>query len=104
MRSSHSFPVSTQSLRSLRSTNIEKHFKVSHNKESHKVKVLARIYFSITGESIDKVGEGRGREKNISCSPQRKWEHRLKMVVPNSKFYTGELGEYSWLKLMGLGG
>jgi hypothetical protein len=26
----------------------EKHFKVSHNKESHKVKVLARIYFSIT--------------------------------------------------------
>jgi hypothetical protein len=27
----------------------EKHFKVSHNKESHKVKVLAMIYFSITG-------------------------------------------------------
>jgi hypothetical protein len=27
----------------------EKHFKVSHNKESQKVEVLARIYFSITG-------------------------------------------------------
>jgi hypothetical protein len=27
----------------------EQHFKVSHKKESHKVKVLARIYFSITG-------------------------------------------------------
>jgi hypothetical protein len=26
----------------------EKHFKVSHNKESHKVKVLVRIYFSTT--------------------------------------------------------
>jgi hypothetical protein len=26
----------------------EKHFKVSHNKEFHKVEVLARIYFSIT--------------------------------------------------------
>jgi hypothetical protein len=26
-----------------------KHFKVSHNKESHKVEVLGRIYFSITG-------------------------------------------------------
>jgi hypothetical protein len=26
----------------------EKHFKVSHNKKSHKVKILARIYFSIT--------------------------------------------------------
>jgi hypothetical protein len=45
---SHSFPVTTQSHRSLRSTNIEKHFKVFHNKEFHKVKVLARIYFSIT--------------------------------------------------------
>jgi hypothetical protein len=27
----------------------EKCFKVSHNKDSHKVKVLARIYFSIMG-------------------------------------------------------
>jgi hypothetical protein len=27
----------------------ERHFKVSHNKEPHKVKVLARTYFSITG-------------------------------------------------------
>jgi hypothetical protein len=31
----------------LESTNIEKHFKVSHNMESHKAKVLAKIYFSI---------------------------------------------------------
>jgi hypothetical protein len=52
-------PVSTQNFRSLRSINIEKHFKVSHNKESHKVKVLARIYFSIIGLSIDR---GRGEE------------------------------------------
>jgi hypothetical protein len=44
---SHSFPVSMQNLRSLRSTNIEKH--LSHNKKYHKVKVLAKIYFSITG-------------------------------------------------------
>jgi hypothetical protein len=42
-------PDSTQNHRSLRATNIEKHFKVSHNEESHKVKVLAKIYFSITG-------------------------------------------------------
>jgi hypothetical protein len=48
MRGSHSFPVSVQNPRSLRSTNIEKHFKVSHNKESHKVKVLEGIYFSLT--------------------------------------------------------
>jgi hypothetical protein len=34
---------------SLISTNIEKHFKVPHKKESHKVKVLVRIYFSVTG-------------------------------------------------------
>jgi hypothetical protein len=27
----------------------EKHFKVSYNKEFHKVKVLVRLYFSITG-------------------------------------------------------
>jgi hypothetical protein len=27
----------------------ETHFKVSHNKESHKVEILAKIYFSITG-------------------------------------------------------
>jgi hypothetical protein len=47
-------PVSTQNHRSLRSTNIEKHFKVPQ-----KVIVLASIYFSITRESIDK----RGREK-----------------------------------------
>jgi hypothetical protein len=36
--------------------NNEKHFKVSHSKESHKVKVLARLYFNITEESVDKVG------------------------------------------------
>jgi hypothetical protein len=47
--SSHSFPVCMQNLRSLKATNIEKYFKLSHNKESHKVKVLARIYFGITG-------------------------------------------------------
>jgi hypothetical protein len=55
-----------KNLRSLRSTNTEKHFKVSHNKESHKVKVLARIYFNITGG-----GEEEERE-NISYSPHRK--------------------------------
>jgi hypothetical protein len=27
----------------------EKHFKVSHNKESHKAEVLTRIYFSVAG-------------------------------------------------------
>jgi hypothetical protein len=32
---SHSFPVFTQNHRSWRSTNIEKHSKVFHNKESH---------------------------------------------------------------------
>jgi hypothetical protein len=31
----------------------EKHFKVSHNKEPHKVEVLVKIYFSITGLSTD---------------------------------------------------
>jgi hypothetical protein len=45
---SYSFPVSMQNLRSSRSTNIEKNSEVSHNKESHKVKVLAKIYFSLT--------------------------------------------------------
>jgi hypothetical protein len=44
----HSFPVSTQNLRSLRFINIEKHFKVLHNTESHKVKALVNIYFNIT--------------------------------------------------------
>jgi hypothetical protein len=40
---------------------------------------LARIYFNITAQSIDGamgVG-GAGRERNISCSPHRKWEQRL---------------------------
>jgi hypothetical protein len=45
---SNSFPVSRQNPRFLIS-RCEKHFKVSHYKVSHKVKVLARIYFSITG-------------------------------------------------------
>jgi hypothetical protein len=39
----------------------EKHFEVSNNKESHKVKVLALIYFS----TQDKVGrnlKGRGKK------------------------------------------
>jgi hypothetical protein len=27
-------------------------------------------------------------------------EQRLKMVVPNSLFYSGELGEYMWSKIM----
>jgi hypothetical protein len=66
----------------LRSTNIEKHFKVSHNKESHKVKVPARIYFSIAGTTYS-WREEKKREKHI-LFPHRKWEQRLKMVVPNS--------------------
>jgi hypothetical protein len=43
MRGEGAPSVSTQSYRYLRSTKHEKHFKVSH-----KVEVLARIYFSIT--------------------------------------------------------
>jgi hypothetical protein len=56
----------------------EKNFKVPHNKESHKVEVLAKIYFSKTGKSMV---VGRERERNISCSPHRNWEQRLKLVV-----------------------
>jgi hypothetical protein len=41
----HSFYTKSQVLEIHRCA---KHFKVSHNKESHKVEVLARIYFSIT--------------------------------------------------------
>jgi hypothetical protein len=40
----NNFPVSMQNHKALRSTNI---FKMSHNKQSHKVKVLARIYLFI---------------------------------------------------------
>jgi hypothetical protein len=36
----------------------EKHFEVSHNNESYKVEVLARIYFSITGCSRTRWGWG----------------------------------------------
>jgi hypothetical protein len=40
------------------------------------------------------------RERNISCSPHRKWEQKLKMVVFISQSYSGELGEYMWSKVM----
>jgi hypothetical protein len=62
---SHILPVSTQNSSSLSSTNTEKHLRVSHNKESHKVKVLARIYFSMAGKGIERGGSKRKR--NISC-------------------------------------
>jgi hypothetical protein len=42
----------------------EKHFKVSHNKESHQVEGLARIYFCITGKS----GEV-GKKKETFSAP-----------------------------------
>jgi hypothetical protein len=45
----------------------------------------------------------RKRERNISCSPCRKQEQRLKMVALISYSYTGELGEYTWSKIMGVG-
>jgi hypothetical protein len=45
----------------------------------------------------------RKRERDISCSPHRKWEQILKMVVPISLSYSGELGEYTWSKVIGLG-
>jgi hypothetical protein len=48
MRGSHSFPVSTQKSQVIEIHKCEKHFKETH-KESHKVEVLTRIYFSITG-------------------------------------------------------
>jgi hypothetical protein len=46
----------------LSSTNTEKHLRVSHNKESHKVKVLARIYFSMAGKGIERGGGPREKE------------------------------------------
>jgi hypothetical protein len=58
-------------MQNLRFTNIEKHFKVYHNKESHKVKVLARIYFSETGPSI---GKGWGEEKREKYFLLPMWE------------------------------
>jgi hypothetical protein len=50
------------------------------------VKVLARIYFSITG------GGGKKERENISCSPHRKWEQRLNMVVPTLSFIVESWG------------
>jgi hypothetical protein len=44
----------------------EKHFKMSHNKESHKIEVLAWSYFSITGQS----GRGEGEEKTLPVPKQ----------------------------------
>jgi hypothetical protein len=70
----------------LSSTNTEKHLRVSHNKESHKVKVLARIYFSMAGKSIERGGV------------QEKKKHFLP-----SRSYTGELGDTpdqsSWVRV-----
>jgi hypothetical protein len=45
------------------------------------------------------MGEG---EKEKHLFPTQKMEQRLKMVIPNSQFNTGELGKYTWSKIMGL--
>jgi hypothetical protein len=43
------FPPVSMQTKVLEIHKHEKHFEVSHNKESHMVEVLARIYFSIIG-------------------------------------------------------
>jgi hypothetical protein len=48
----------------------KKHVKVPHNKESHKVEVLERIYFRITGQSKTRIERER-EERNISCPNAR---------------------------------
>jgi hypothetical protein len=41
---------------------------------------------------------GNERERDIYCSPHKKWEQRLKMAAPISESYPGELGEHVWSK------
>jgi hypothetical protein len=49
----------------------EKHFKGPSYQQSHKVEVLARIYFN----TIEQRREiGNGKRAKISCFPHRKWE------------------------------
>jgi hypothetical protein len=52
---------------------------VSHNKQSHKVEVLARIYLGIIRESREKWGEGRKGE--TFSVPHTGNEGRLRMVI-----------------------
>jgi hypothetical protein len=35
---------------------------------------------------------GEEKERDISCFPCRKWEQKLKIMVPNSWFYAEEQG------------
>jgi hypothetical protein len=64
------------------------------------VKFIRRgIFFQQTKDylcSENNRSGGRQRERDISCSPWRKWEQKLKMVVLISQLYTGQLVEYTW--------
>jgi hypothetical protein len=51
----------------------EKHFQVSRNKESHKVEVLARFYFSITVWEICSPVQTQ-RMDSETCGVQWKWD------------------------------
>jgi hypothetical protein len=68
------FPCKIQELE----ITCEKHFRVSH-KKSHKVEVLARIYFSITGQSR----EMWGKRENHSLLPLQEIEEKTQ----NGGFY-----------------
>jgi hypothetical protein len=66
------------------------------------VKVLARLYFNITEESVDKVGWWKEREKHFlpSC---RKWEQNLKWWSPSLSFIVESWGKIHVVKDNGSG-
>jgi hypothetical protein len=53
----------------------EKNFKVSHKKDSQKVEVLAKFYFSLVGQNEEKLKE----RKTFTYQKFQGWETNSKM-------------------------
>jgi hypothetical protein len=91
-----------QNLRSLRSTNIEKHFKVPHNKEPHKIKVLERTKIKYR-QGWRGVGQ-RERKREIFPALMQEVGADSKWWSPTPSFILESWGNNTWSKTMDLGG